>query len=164
MDGNPSTRSLRVFLRRFYDKFEGSRGLMLTQIGSDESSQVLLFVVLPLLLLLIGGVIWWIRRIPPSVAKFPTFSMRVERLGRDGGYIVYQDNDRRLEFYVGPNERKQAQCLALPDKLSDQIIEELVPHLVTGLAKLRFQKYKILKEGEPTILAASPRGSFSTPE
>jgi hypothetical protein len=137
---------------------------MLNQIRSDESFRVLAFVVLPLLLLFIGGIIFWVRRTPPSVAKFPTFSMRVERLGRDDGYIVYRDNDRRLEFYVGPAERKQAQCLALPDKLSDQIIRELVPNLVKGLAKLRFQKYKILKEGETQILAVSPQGSFSTPD
>jgi len=89
--------------------------------------------------------------------------MRVERLGRDGGYLIYTDNDRRLEFYVGRAKRTQAQCLELPDKLSDPIIKELVPNLVTGLAKLRFQKYKILMEGETTILAASPHGS-STPD
>jgi hypothetical protein len=135
---------------------------MLNQNRSDESFQVLTFVVLPLLLMFIGAITFGVRRTPPRVAKFPHFSMGIEKLGHEDAYIVYRDNDRRLEFYVGPAERKQAQCLVLQHELSDQIIKELVPNLVKGLAKLRFQKYEILKEGETKILAASPQGSIST--
>jgi hypothetical protein len=129
---------------------------MLNQIRSDESFQVLAFVVLPLLLLFAGGIIFWVRRTPPSVAQFPNFSMRLSRVGREDAYIVYRDNDRRLEFYVGAAERKQAQCLALPDELSDQIIKEIVPKLTKGLAKLGFQKYKILRKGQTETIASSP--------
>jgi hypothetical protein len=134
----------------------GRDALMLNQIRSDESLQVLVFVVLPLLLLLIGAIFLWVRNTPPSAAKFPTFSVSLSRVGREDAYIVYRDNDRRLEFHVGPGERKQVLCLAVPTELSDQIINELVPNLARGLAKLGFQKYKILKKGETKILAGSP--------
>jgi hypothetical protein len=137
---------------------------MLNQIRSDESFQVLAFVVLPLLLLFAGGIIFWVLRTPPSVAQFSDFSMRLSRVGREDAYIDYRDNDRRLEFYVGATERKQALCLTLPDELSDQIIKDLVPKLTKGLAKLGFQKYKIFKKVESQILAAGPQGQMATPD
>jgi hypothetical protein len=128
---------------------------MLNLIRSDESFQVLAFIVLPLVLLFIGGIILYFRRIPPSVATFPNFSLRVEKVGREDAYIVYRDTDRRVEFYAGRADRKQSLCLELPDELSDQIIKELVPKVVKGLASLGFQKYKVLRKGETKILAAS---------
>ena len=137
---------------------------MLNRLHSDESFQVLAFIVLPLVLLFIGGIIFYFRRLPPSVATFPNFSLRVEKMGREDAYIVYRDNDRRLEFYAGRADREQTVCLELPDELSDQIIKELVPNVVKGLANLGFQKYKVLREGETKILAASPQGSTSGPD
>jgi hypothetical protein len=131
-------------------------GAMLNLIRSDESFQVMAFIVLPFVLLFTGGIIFYFRRIPPSVAAFPNFTLRVSRVGHEDAYIVYRDNDRRLEFYAGPADRKQSLCLELPRELSDQVINELVPNLVKGLANLRFQKYKILREGQTKILAASP--------
>lgn len=129
---------------------------MVNQIRSDESFQVLVFVVLPLVLLLVTAIILRIRYTPPSIAKFSTFSVSLSRVGREDAYIVYRGNDRRLEFYVGPGNRKQELCLAVPKELSDQVTQEIVPKLVKGLTKLRFQKYKILKEGETKVIASSP--------
>jgi len=121
---------------------------MVDHIRSDESLQVLVFVALPLLLLLAGGIFLRIRYTPPSTAKFPTFSVSLSRVGSEDAYIVYRDSENRLEFYVGPGERKQQLCLQLPRKLSDQRIRQVVPNLARGLAGLGFHKYKILKEGQ----------------
>ncbi|SRR6266481_948220 len=121
---------------------------MVNQIRSDESLQVLVFVVLPLVLLLVTAIFLRIRYTPPSTAKFSTFSVSLSRVGREDAYIVYRGNDRRLEFYVGPGNRQQELCLAVPKELPDQVAQEIVPKLVKGLTKLRFQKHKILKEGE----------------
>lgn len=129
---------------------------MANHIRSDESLQVLAFVVLPLVLLLVTAIILRIRYTPPSTANFSTFSASLSRVGREDAYFVYRDNDRRLEFYVGPGDRKQELCLMLPKELTDQVTQEIVPKLVKGLAKLRFQKYKILKEGETKVIASSP--------
>jgi hypothetical protein len=87
---------------------------MANQIRSDESLQVLVFVVLPLFLLLISVIFLWVRYSPPSAAKFPTFSVSLSRVGREDAYLVYRDSERRLEFYVGTGERKQLLCLAVP--------------------------------------------------
>ena len=129
---------------------------MVNQIRSDESLQVLVFVVLPLVLLLVTAIFLRIRYTPPSTARFSTFSVSLSRVGREDACIVYRGNDRRLEFYVGPGNRKQELCLALPKDLPDQVTQEIVPKLVKGLAKLRFQRYKILKEGETRVIASNP--------
>jgi hypothetical protein len=130
---------------------------MVNQIRSDESLQILVFVVLPLLLLLITGIFLWIKYTPPSTAKFPTFSVSLSRLGLEDAYIIYRDSDRRLEFYVGPAERKQVVWLGMPKELPDQTIHEIVPNLAMGLVKLGFQKYKIVKEGETKVIASGPK-------
>jgi len=60
---------------------------MVNQIHSDESLQVLAFVVLPLLVLLISGIILLIKYTPLSTAKFPTFSVSLSRMGREDANI-----------------------------------------------------------------------------
>ena len=102
---------------------------MVNQIRSDESLQVLLFVVLPLFLLLITGIFLRIKYTQPSTAKFPTFSVSLSRLSHEDASIIYKDNDRRLEFWVGPGERKQVLWLAMPKELPDQAIHEIVPNV-----------------------------------
>ena len=126
---------------------------MVNQIRSDESLQVLVFVALPLLLLLISAIFLWVRYTPPSAAKFPAFSVSLSRVGRGDAYIVYRDSERRLEFYVGAGERKQVLCLAVPNELSDEIFNAVVPNLARGLAKLGFQKYQILRKGQTETIA-----------
>ena len=128
---------------------------MVNQIRSDESLQVLVFVVLPLVLLLATAIFLRIKYAAPSTAKYSTFSVSLSTVGREDAYIVYRDNDRRLEFYVGPGNRKQELCLAVPKELPDQVTHEIIPKLEKGLKKLRFQKYKILKEGETEVIASS---------
>lgn len=128
---------------------------MLNHIRSDESLQVLLFVVLPLLLLLGTAIFLRIRYTPPSTAQFPNFSVTFSSVGREDSYVIYQDSVRRLEFYAGPGSRKQLLCLAMPNELPDDIIREIVPRLEVGLTKLRFHNYKILKEGESKVIASS---------
>ena len=131
---------------------------MLNHIRSDESLQVLLFVVLPLLLLLITALFLRLRYTAPSVAEFSDFSVTFSRVGKDDSYIVYRDSQRRLEFYVGPGSRKQLLCLALPKELQDQLSQAIVPRLEIGLRKLGFRKYKIVKEGETEAIAnGSPK-------
>lgn len=126
-------------------------------IRSDESLQILVFVVLPLLLLLVTGIFLRIKYMPPSTANFPTFSVSLSRTGHEDANIVYRDDARRLEFYVGPGERKQVLWLAMPKELPDQAIQEIVPNLAMGLMKLGFQKYKIVKKGETEVIASSPK-------
>jgi len=130
---------------------------MVNRIHSDESLQVLVFVVLPLLVLLISGIILLIKYTPLSTAKFSTFSVCLSRMGREDANIIYRDNDRRLEFYVGPGERNQVLWLAIPKELPDRAVREIVSNLELGLVKLGFQKYKIVKKGETEIIASSPR-------
>jgi hypothetical protein len=130
---------------------------MVNQIRSDESLQVLVFVVLPLLLLLVIGIFLRIKYTPPSTANFPGFSVSLSRTGHEDASIVYRDNARRLEFYVGPGKRKQVLWLAMPKELPDQAIQEIVPNLTMGLVKLGFQKYKIVKNGETDSIASSPK-------
>jgi hypothetical protein len=83
-------------------------------------------------------------------------------VGREDSYIVYRDNERRLEFYVGPGSRNQLLRLAMPKELPDQVIQEIVPKLELGLIQLRFKKYKILKGGETKVIASgSPQEEVS---
>jgi hypothetical protein len=130
---------------------------MVNQTRSDEPLQVLVFVVLPLLLLLIIGIFLRIKNTLPSTANFPEFSVSFSRTGHEDASIVYRDKARRLEFYVGPGERKQVLWLAMPRELPDEAIQKIVPNLAMGLVKLGFQKYKIVKEGETEATASSPK-------
>lgn len=128
---------------------------MISQIRSDESLQVLVFVVLPLLLLLAAAVFIRIRYTQPSAAKFSTFSVSLSVVGREDAYIVYRDRDRRLELYAGSGERKRVLCLAMPKELADRDIQVVAQNLALALVKLGFQKYKITKQGETEIIASS---------
>jgi hypothetical protein len=130
--------------------------LMLNHVRSDESLQVLLFIVVPLLLLLVSAIFLLIRYMPPSTAKFANFSVSFSRIGREDSYIVYRDGNRRMEFYAGAGARKQVLCIAVPKELPDEDIHVIVPKLEMGLKKLGFQRYKILKEGAARVIAASP--------
>jgi hypothetical protein len=124
---------------------------------SDQSLQVLVLVVLPLLLLVAAAIFLRIRHTPPTIAKFPQFSVSLSRVGREDAYVVYRDDERRLEFYAGPGDRKQALRLELPEGLPSQDAHEIAQRLATGLTKLRFQKYEILKKGKKATIAGSSR-------
>jgi hypothetical protein len=128
---------------------------MIDQIRSNESLQILAFVVLPLLLLLIGAIFLWVRYEPLSDATFPTFSVNFSRVGREDAYIVYRDSERRLEFYVGAGDRKQVLWLALPNDMTDEVFKKVVGNLGRGLAKLGFKKCNIVRKGQTETIASS---------
>jgi hypothetical protein len=131
---------------------------MANSIYSDESLQVLLFIAFPLILLLAAAIFFWIRHAPPSDAKFHDFSVSLSRVGREDSYIVYRDNDRRLEFHVGAGERNQALCLQMPEGIPDQDAGEIAQKLSVGLAKLGFRKYEILGRGDVKSAVRGPGG------
>jgi hypothetical protein len=118
---------------------------MLNRIHTDESIQVLVFVVLPLLCLFIVGIILWIRSQPSTTASFPTFSVRVVRVSHEDAYVVYKDRECQVDFYAGPCDRSKA-CLFAPRELSEEELGKLVPNLDVGLKKLGFKEYEIARE------------------
>lgn len=138
---------------------------MVSQQEAHESVQILLFVCLPLLLLLIAFIVISVRA-SRTLAKFPTFSVRIWKLGHGGGvYLHYREEKRLVEFQVVPSPSrgsfsawlKNARgeiVLIVPKKLTDEDVQEIVPNLCLGLAKLGFQKYKVCRECDNRILAA----------
>lgn len=74
---------------------------MVSQQEAHESTQVLLFICLPLLLLLITFIAISVRA-SRTVAKFPTFTLRKERLGPEETWICYRDAEKKLEFRLWP--------------------------------------------------------------
>jgi hypothetical protein len=124
---------------------------MIAHLRTDESLQVLVFVCGPLLLLL-GTVIVFLIRGSRTIARFPTFSVRFERVGREDAYVIYRDQVRRREFYMWPSGTKQAKLQA-PEGLTVDDIREIEPNLAMGLAKLGFRQYSISKKGENQYVA-----------
>jgi hypothetical protein len=128
---------------------------MLNRIHTDESVQVLVFVVLPLLCLFVVGIILWFRSRPATTARFPTFSVSISRVSHEDAYIVYKDQEWQVDFYAGPCDRKKA-CLLAPRELSEENLRKLVPNLDVGLRKLGFKEYEIGKESG-TLKSSSVR-------
>lgn len=138
---------------------------MVSQQEVHESAQVLLFVCLPLLLLLIVFIVISVRA-SRTLARFPTFSVRIWKLGHGGGvYLHYREEKRLVEFLGVPspmrgsfsawlkNARGEIVLIA-PSKLTDEDVYEIVPNICLGLARLGFQEYKVRRKTNNQILAA----------
>jgi hypothetical protein len=119
---------------------------MIPRLRADESLQVLVFVCGPLVLLL-GAVIIFLIRGSRTIARYPTFSVKIERVGREDAYVIYRDVERRADFYMWPSGRRRA-MLDAPDEVSAEDIHKIAPKLAMGLAKLGFDEYSISKKGE----------------
>jgi hypothetical protein len=109
---------------------------MIALFRADESLHVLVLVCGPLLLLL-GTVIAFLIRGSRTIARFPTFSVRIERVGREDAYVIYHDHERRQEFYMWPSGRKQA-MLDAPIELSVEDIRKIAPNLALGSSETWF--------------------------
>lgn len=121
-----------------------------------ESAQVLLFICLPLLLLLLAFIVMSVRA-SRTVAKFPTFSVRKERLGVEETLIYYRDAEKKLDFRLWPKTwllPKRIAVLTAPMNLTSEEILQVTPNLALGLAKFGFRQYRIHKEGETGVLAS----------
>lgn len=102
----------------------------------------------------------------PGVAHNCAVSVRIWCGGHGGGvYLYYREEKRLVEFQVAPSPRrgyfsawlKNARgeiVLIAPTKLTDEDVQEIVPNLCLGLARLGFQKYKVRRENDNRILAA----------
>ena len=119
---------------------------MIAHLRSDESLRVLVLVCGTLLLLL-GAVIVFLIRGSRTIAIFPTFSVILQRVGREDAYVIYRDQVQRREFYMSHTGTKQAN-LEAPRELSVEDIREIEANLGMGLAKLGFHQYSISKKGE----------------
>jgi hypothetical protein len=125
--------------------------MIVTPAEAQESRAIFLFVVLPLIALIAAGLLIMIWRGSGNVAKFPTFSVRIERFSREDSYIIYRDGSRRLYFNAGPCERDYV-CLKAIWRHPVEDIGSVVPNLISGLARLGFKQYAIYSE-EGQILA-----------
>jgi hypothetical protein len=122
-----------------------------------ESLQVLVFVCGPLLLLLCALIVFLVRG-SRTIARFPTFSVKIERVSREDAYVIYRDREKRREFYLGLNGRKA--MLEAPRELPVEDIRKIVPNLGRGLAKLGFRQYSISKQGESQYVATGVLGGI----
>jgi hypothetical protein len=91
---------------------------MINRLRADESLQVLVFVCGPLLLLL-GTLIGFLIRGSRTIARFPTFSVKIEGVSREDTYVIYRDQQGRREFYMWPSGEKQAVLDFLTDLFHD---------------------------------------------
>jgi hypothetical protein len=126
---------------------------MVTPAEAKESHEVLLFIVLPLVCMVGAGFAVIIWRSPRKVAKFPNFSVKIERLGRDDSYITYREGDKRIDFNAGPCERAYV-CLEAIRKHPIEDLDAAVPNLISGLVRLGFKQYTIYTE-DGRIIAES---------
>lgn len=138
---------------------------MVSQQEVHESVQLLLFVCLPLLLLLIAFIVISVRA-SRTLARFPTFSVRIWPAGGEGQVCLhYREEKRLVEFQVVPSPRRGSFLawlknrrgeivLIAPRKLTDEDGDRIVPNLCLGLARLGFQEYKVRRQNNNQILAA----------
>lgn len=134
---------------------------MIARLRADESLQVLIFVCGPLLLLLSSVIVLLIRG-SRTIARYPTFSVQVERVSREDAYVIYRDQVRRVEFYMWPSGRRRAMLKATSEP-SVADIRSIEPNLALGLAKLGFHQYSISKKGESQYVATGTlRGGYRT--
>jgi hypothetical protein len=125
---------------------------LIERIRTDESLQVLFLIVLPLVLMLLGIAIRLALKPPSTLAIFPTFSVKIELLGRDSfgqkeGFIIFRDETREVAF-VAEIPRNGPVYVKTPERLSEGDLLRLVPKVAQGLEKLRY-KYVIYRKREP---------------
>lgn len=137
---------------------------MVSQQEAHESVLILLFLCLPLFLVLIAFIVISVRA-SRTLAQFPAFSVRIWHMGEGRVCLHYRGEKRLVEFDVAPSPKrgsfsvwlKNAKgeiVLIVPKKLTDEDVQEIVPNLCLGLARLGFQKYKLCRECDNRILAA----------
>jgi len=75
---------------------------------------------------------------------------------REAGKLVefaLRSRPKRVSLLTWPPLEKEAVLIA-PKKLSEEEVLRIAPNLVLGLARLRFHRYKIYREGETRLLTS----------
>jgi hypothetical protein len=128
----------------------------MSQLRTDESLQILMFVVAPASVLLVAALIFWVRSKPRFEITFPDFSIAVSRVGREEAYLVYREQDRRFEM-VAVLGRKSGDgkkiYVQLPKEMPEDVARHIAANLVLGLTKLGY-RYSIGTEGESQKVAS----------
>jgi hypothetical protein len=127
----------------------------------DESIQVLVFVCGPLLLLLFAIIALLIRG-SRNVAKFPTFSVTVSKVGHQEAYVYYCLSDRKTEFQSEISRGKSFFVPRISVPVAEDVPEDevfkIVPNLALGLSKLHFE-YLINRKREQLKVSHAERNS-----
>jgi hypothetical protein len=130
---------------------------MMEQIRSDESLQVLVYIVLPLTIAFVVGLVLWIWYKPRSEVYFPNFSVRLLQIERGWPMIVYQDKQVLVEF-PAYERLGQGLCIAIPDDKSDEVAREIARNMALALPKMGFKRYRILKGPYAEVILSSDSG------
>lgn len=131
--------------------------LIMSTLPANESVQVLLFIALPLSLLVVGFLIHIAIQPNRFVATFPSFSVRIERVGRQEIFVTYREKNREL-ILVSAFTRDQELHVPIPPELSDEDRRSVVQNLTLGLAKLRY-RYLIYRRLEPKKIPDEDRNA-----
>ena len=129
---------------------------MIDYIRSNESIQVLVFIVLPLLLLLLTVIVLLFGNRPRTRAIFPTFSVEITMVTYRDGYIAYFENETRTEFVAELELAKSFYKpgifhVCAPDGMSDEDQQRIIPNLARGLKELK-RRFVIYRRGELQVV------------
>lgn len=92
-------------------------------------------------------------------ADFPNFSVRIEKVFREGVYVVYREHDRELKFSGELVGKKWEEIrVEMTTGLPEEDLRRIVPNLAAGLTKLGY-KYSIYRRGEPQTIPEEERRS-----
>jgi hypothetical protein len=127
----------------------------------SESLQVLVFICLPLTLLLIAFIFWSVRN-SKRIARFPTFTVTVEKLGHEGyGFVAYREGERNLQFdsmiVAGSRLFSSLIKVRIPKDLSEKDVVAIVPKLAQGLEELPYE-FSIYRPDGSEI----PKGEYAS--
>jgi hypothetical protein len=128
--------------------------LVIIGLRTDESTQILVFVCAPLVLLLVLLIIL-LRRYDRRKVSFPNYSLTISKVGPTAAYLLYRSDNAALEFVSelrkGKKFFKSAIYVMVPAELPNEEIHKIVPDLVLGLDKLRYDYLIFRKTGSRPI-------------
>src|SRR5215471_10870653 len=117
----------------------------------NESLQVLLFICLPLTLLLVAVMALMVRSSRRTVT-FPSFSLSISSYGTVEAHVVYRREGKEMYFDAAIGRGKNFFIpkirVLMPRDMPEQDVRTIVPDLVMGLEKLRYE-YVICRRLEP---------------
>jgi hypothetical protein len=127
----------------------------------DESTRVLVFVCGPLLLLLFAVIALLIRG-SRNVAKFPTFSVTISKVGHQEAYVYYCLNGRKTEFQAEISRGKSFFVPRISVRVAEDVPEhevfKIVSNLALGLSKLHYE-YLIYRKREQLRVSEEERNA-----
>jgi hypothetical protein len=122
---------------------------------ATESNLILAFICLPLLILLVIGLLLRRNRSRNEV-KFPTFSVRVRRVGREAAVVTLQEATGRSDFDADIGRRQVD--VRMPSGLSEDSVADVVAKLSQALRSLSFE-YLLYRIGESEIISEQERNA-----